>query len=406
MSNILIITKQTGNFFSLALNDDEVVISDQNRLTTVGNFCHFKTANGANIIKEQNVLFSEITLITSGSATFASINALWVGLINAGFFAGLGGGSGGTGADKFIDLTDTFPSYLGRNGETLIINESELRLESVPFYNVQNFTQLADTPSSLLANKMITTNANGTALIMSDIPTFPEPLLTSVGFFDYADLATQTTPLSFVTNVPKKLTNDGLGATTNKNFPPYGVTSVWNTVDNSCNFSQLSNGDWVIIRFDVEITTTSSNQEVKSFVKLGVGTSKQYDLQVYSEVIKTSGAHKKVFEIPTYIGYDEIRTSPTDIYILSDGNGTIKVNGWAFFITRKSINVVSVEAIVPETYKADVIYSGTAIIVPSGTKIRNVYLNQIPCYASEWYQTGTAITVTTAITGDKITLIN
>ena len=88
MSNILIITKQTGNFFSLALNDDEVVISDQNRLTTVGNFCHFKTANGANIIKEQNVLFSEVTLITSGSTTFASINALWVGLINAGFFAG------------------------------------------------------------------------------------------------------------------------------------------------------------------------------------------------------------------------------------------------------------------------------------------------------------------------------
>ena len=406
MSNILIITKQTGNFFSLALNDDEVVISDQNRLTTVGNFCHFKTANGANIIKEQNVLFSEITLITSGSATFASINALWIGLINAGFFAGLGGGSGGSGADKFIDLTDTFPSYLGRNGETLIINQSELRLESVPVYNVQNFTQLADTPSSLLANKMITTNANGTALIMSDIPTLPEPLLTSVGFFDYADLATQTTPLSFVTNVPKKLTNDGLGATTNKNFPPYGVTDVWNTIENSCDFSQLSNGDWVIMRFDVEITTTSSNQEVKSFVKLGIGTTKQYDLQVYSEVIKTSGTHKEVFEIPTYIGYDEIRTAPTDIYILSDGNGTIRVNGWAFFITRKSINVVSVEAIVPDTYKTDITYSGTAINVPSGIKIRTVNLNNIPCAATDWTQSGTTINISTVVNNDKVTLIN
>ena len=118
----LIITKQTGNFFSLALNSDEVVISDQNRLTTVGNFCHFKTANGANIVKEQNVLFSEITLITSGSETFASVNALWVGLINAGFFDGLGTGGGGGGASEFTELTDTFPSYLGRNGQTLIIN--------------------------------------------------------------------------------------------------------------------------------------------------------------------------------------------------------------------------------------------------------------------------------------------
>ena len=406
MSNSLIITKQTGNFFSLALNSEEVVISDQNRLTTVGNFCHFKTANGANIVKEQNVLFSEITLITSGSATFASVNALWVGLINAGFFDGLGTGGGGGGVAEFTELTDTFPSYLGRNGQTLIINESQQRIESVPFYNVQNFVQLADAPSSLLPNKMITTNANGTALIMSEIPTIPDPYLASIGFFDYADLATQTTPISFVNGVDKKLTNDGLGATTNKLFPPYGITDVWSTSTNACNFSQLSLGDAVGVRFDITATTTSANQDISGYIKLGVGTASEYQLQIFSENIKTSGENHRVFYTKLYIGNEDIRTEPAEFYILSDNNGTVKVNGWYFQIERRSINVITVEAFVPDTYKVSFIYSGSTITVPSAVKIRNVYLNKVPCDDDEWSQSGTTITVATALNGDKITLIN
>lgn len=59
-----------------------------------------------------------------------------------------------------------------------------------------------------------------------------------------------------------------------------------------------------------------------------------------------------------------------------------------------------------DTYKTDIIYSGATITVPSGVKIRNVYLNQVPAYASDWSQSGTTITVTTAINGDLITLVN
>ena len=59
-----------------------------------------------------------------------------------------------------------------------------------------------------------------------------------------------------------------------------------------------------------------------------------------------------------------------------------------------------------DTYKTDIIYSGATITVPSGVKIRNVYLNKVPCDADEWSQSGNIITVTTALNGDKITLIN
>jgi len=125
----LIITKETGNLFSLVLDGGTPIRSDQNRLTTKGNFCDFKTANGANIIQKQNILFSEVTLIASGTFTFASVTELWVKLDEVGFFDGLATGAGG-GVDEFVELLDTFPSYLGRDGQVLIVNESEQKIDT------------------------------------------------------------------------------------------------------------------------------------------------------------------------------------------------------------------------------------------------------------------------------------
>ena len=127
----LVITKQTGNFFSLVLDGGLPIISEQNRLTTIGDFCNFKTANGANLILKQKILYSDITIITAGSHVPTSINNLWVSLINAGFFAWLGISGGGTGAVNFIELLDTFSSYLGRDDQVLIVNESMQRIETI-----------------------------------------------------------------------------------------------------------------------------------------------------------------------------------------------------------------------------------------------------------------------------------
>lgn len=127
----LVITKQTGNFFSLVLDGGDAIISEQNRLTTVGNFCNFKTANGANLILKQNILYSEITIITTSSHVPTSIYDLWLSLITAGFFDGLGTAGGGAGADQFIELLDTFSSYLGRDGQVLVVNESMQRIETI-----------------------------------------------------------------------------------------------------------------------------------------------------------------------------------------------------------------------------------------------------------------------------------
>lgn len=125
----LIITKQSGNFFSLVLDGGASIISEQNRLTTIGDYCNFKTANGANLILKQNILYSEITIITGVSHVPTSINDLWVSLIAAGFFDGIVSAGGFT-ATRFDELLDTF-TYFGRDGQLLVVNESELKLDTI-----------------------------------------------------------------------------------------------------------------------------------------------------------------------------------------------------------------------------------------------------------------------------------
>lgn len=125
----LVITKQSGNFFSLVLDGGAPIISEQNRLTTIGDYCNFKTANGANLILKQNILYSEITIITGVSHVPVSINDLWVSLIAAGFFDGVVD-NGGVTATRFDELLDTF-TYFGRDGQLLIVNESELKLDTI-----------------------------------------------------------------------------------------------------------------------------------------------------------------------------------------------------------------------------------------------------------------------------------
>ena len=124
----LVITKQSGNYFSLVLDGGVAIISEQNRLTTIGNFCNFKTASGANLILKQNILFSEISIVTNVTEVPASVNDLWNKLISAGFFTGLGGGGSAT-ATRFDALLDTF-TYQGRGGQVVIVNEEQLGLDS------------------------------------------------------------------------------------------------------------------------------------------------------------------------------------------------------------------------------------------------------------------------------------
>lgn len=169
----------------------------------------------------------------------------------------------------------------------------------------------------------------------------PPSLYSAFGYFHYADLDTQTTPLSLEEFEPLQLINDTLGAFTNEDQAPYGISGVWDKPTDSLDFSQLSVGDAVLFRADLSIYTTSVNQNLQLYIKFGIGTPLEYDLLIdsWNEKSAVSFKHFKK-EVSFSIDNTDWRDAPAKIYLLSDSDGKVKVNGWYIPIIRKSVNLI------------------------------------------------------------------
>jgi len=338
----LIITKQTGNFFSLVLDGGGQIISEQNRLTTIGNLCNFKTANGANLILKQNILYSEITIVTSGSHVPTSINDLWSSLITAGFFDGLGTGGGGGGVDNFTELLDTFSSYIGRDGQVLVVNESMQRIETVDIslFTAEEKAKLEGIETGAEVN--IQTDWNETDPTSDAyLKNKPSNWLNAVGSFDYSDLATQTTPIAVTAGVPTKLTNDTLGAYTNVQFAPYGVSTAYNATTNQFDFSSLSLGDQVSFRTDLDIDLVGTNTSYVLELRCAVGDVSAWTLPVHNGERKSTNSFQETHEFSIVMNYQFTIDNPAELWLTTDANADVKVNGYQLKILRKDINIVT-----------------------------------------------------------------
>jgi hypothetical protein len=172
----------------------------------------------------------------------------------------------------------------------------------------------------------------------------PTQLFASLGYFDYNDLTTQTTPISVPSNTQTLLTNDTLGANTDETQPPFGVTSVWNAgTANLFNFQQLSIGDTVDIRIHLKTTTSANNQLYHIDMKAGIGSASEFENRIFSAYVKTSAVDEQTFITTFYVGNADIRDYPAQLFITSVGNtATVKVVGWFVRVFRKSINVLDV----------------------------------------------------------------
>lgn len=168
----LVITKKPNDFFSFVLDGDVAneVKNIRNDLLTVGNYGHFKTANGANIIKFQNVTPSDVTII-DGSTTLnpTTTDDLFDALRSVGYFDWIFN-SGTGGVDRFVDLLDTF-GFFGQDGKTIVVDEAQMKLIPVTFYNVSKFTELSDVPNAHVAGKWLM--SDGSKLIFVDLPPAP-----------------------------------------------------------------------------------------------------------------------------------------------------------------------------------------------------------------------------------------
>lgn len=170
MANLLTITKEADEYFTFVLNGDtaKAVKNTRNDLLMVGNIGHFKTANGANIIKEQNVEYSNVTIIDGVTSLVpTSPDDLFTKLHSVGYFDWITA-TGGSGVNRFDELVDTF-DYFGNDGKSIRVNESELKLE--PF-DMPDVSKLDDFPTPLEANKFlrVKTDASGYEFVV--LPSF------------------------------------------------------------------------------------------------------------------------------------------------------------------------------------------------------------------------------------------
>lgn len=124
------------------------------------------------------------------------------------------------------------------------------------------------------------------------------------------------------------LINNGLGPLTNTTYKVPSHGNIWNTATNRLDFSDLSVGDEVTIRVDLNVTTASSNHEITLNAVFDIGGS-SYALRILQESFKNAGTHNIVATIPFYIGSTSMRDNPAEIRIASDTTGdSVVVNGW------------------------------------------------------------------------------
>ena len=162
----------------------------------------------------------------------------------------------------------------------------------------------------------------------------------AVGGFDYNHSI--VTPVSY-TSGNLQLANDGLGAFTQTNLAPYGVTQVWDATTNTFQFGELSIGDEVLLRVHIRLTTTANNQTSGLSLLFGEGTASEYNLPIDTQIyFKDSGNHDVMKEIQFYIGNEDWRVTPVKLLFNSSANASVLVYGWHPYIIRKSVNILDI----------------------------------------------------------------
>lgn len=160
-------------------------------------------------------------------------------------------------------------------------------------------------------------------------------LTAKTGFFDYNDLATASSPITITGGAgATPLTNDELGPFTNKTYPPALITDVWDASGGVFDWSELSLGDMVDIRLDLEVTIASTNTEINIELHLGAGGG-VYTIPFIPLVnVKSTGSYRGLRYNGIYMGDANTLNNGGQFKMSADKTCTVRVNGWYCKVTK------------------------------------------------------------------------
>ena len=157
------------------------------------------------------------------------------------------------------------------------------------------------------------------------VSTTSAPADSKLGWLDYNH---NGGAITLSANTWTDLPNNGLGAFTNKNYPPSSVSEVLDTSTGYLDFNQLSLGSELLLRTDVSVTPDTDKCLFEMRYLLGGGAG-EYPLKFYAERLDSGSGtpYERVTSFPIYMGDLNTQGNPGRLQARLSTNGTIINNG-------------------------------------------------------------------------------
>ena len=154
------------------------------------------------------------------------------------------------------------------------------------------------------------------------------------GFLDYND-TTGAVPIT--ANTWTTIPNNGLGAFTNKNYPPEGITELMDVSNGSIDPTQLSLGDTIVIRNDFKINPNTNNALLEFRYQLGTGGG-LYTLETNVGRLDSGSGQDYRFSLKPdliYMGDTNTINNPIFLQIRLSTNGSLLNAGSVIQVIKK-----------------------------------------------------------------------
>lgn len=157
---------------------------------------------------------------------------------------------------------------------------------------------------------------------------------TQNGFIDYNDT---TGTINITANTWTTIPNNGLGAFTNKNYPPTGVTELMDTSTGAIDTTELVLGDTIIIRNDFKINPNTNNALLEFRYQLGTGAG-LYTLETIIGRLDSGSGQDYRFSLKPdliYMGDENTRLNPIALQVRLSTDGTLLNAGTVIQVIKR-----------------------------------------------------------------------
>lgn len=148
------------------------------------------------------------------------------------------------------------------------------------------------------------------------------------GYAVYNDTVTETTKIQAAAGTWTNITSDGLGAGTNIQHLPDGVTRLWDTTTNKIVLNELSNENYVVVRLQLKVKPLVNESVISLRVNWTTQSNNEFDLvKRVGQLNEGAGAEYEISDqFVIYVGDDDARGGSGEIQIKCEGDVSVEVD--------------------------------------------------------------------------------